>query len=102
MKMTAKAKALKASAALDASAFVGVIVPPGEPKSTLTIQAPSGTYTAAVNSKSLRKVVTAVTEAEDRDAMIVIVQGVIEGTTILEAGISVVVKAPKPATAEAA
>ena len=60
MRLTVKAKALKAAAILDPSAFLNVRIPSNEPRVALTIQFPTGTMTAAVNAKALRKVVAAV------------------------------------------
>jgi hypothetical protein len=90
------------SARLDPAVLVGVRIPANEPRVAMSIQVAGGkTVTAALNGKSLRKVIAAVTEADDPNGFAVVVQGKLEGDNLLEAGITAIAKTPKP-VAEAA
>jgi hypothetical protein len=91
---------LKASAVLNPRAFLNVRIPANEPRVALTIHFPTGfSMTAAVNAKAIRKIVTAVSEAEDPDSIAVVVQGRIDGTNLLEAEINAIAKVQKATAA---
>src|SRR3954452_17160942 len=99
--MDIETKALKVSAILDPAAVASITVPNGHPKFSLRITAGGRTYTADVNAKSLRRCIAAIGEAGP-DGAAVILQGKLNGDTILEAGIVAQPKTPKPAAADAA
>jgi hypothetical protein len=84
------------------SAVIAIVsvMPGNEPRVALTIEFPTGTLTAAVNAKAVRKVIAAVNEADEPASIVVVVQGRIEGSNLLEAGISVIAKTPKLVVAE--
>jgi len=94
-------KALKVTAVLDPAAVASITVPNGQPKFTLRITAAGRTYAADLNAKSLRRCIAAIGEAGP-DGAAVILQGKLNGDTILEAGIVAQPKTPKPAAADAA
>jgi hypothetical protein len=85
---------------VDSAAVARLTVPNGQPRITLKISAGGRTYAADINSKSLRRCIAAIAEAEPGTVAIVL-QGKLDGTTILEAGIAAQPRTPKPAAAAA-
>jgi hypothetical protein len=98
--MILEAKNLKVTVVLDPAAIASVTVPNGTTKFALQIRVGGRIYTADLNAKSLRRCVAAIGEAGP-DNVAVIIQGKLDGTAIIDAGIAAQPKAPK-ATAEAA
>jgi hypothetical protein len=96
--MNLEAKNLKVTAVLDPAAVARLTVPNGQPRITLKISAGGRTYTADLNAKSLRRCIAAIAEAGP-DAMAIVLQGKLDGTMILEAGIAAQPKTSKPAAA---
>jgi hypothetical protein len=76
-------------------------VPNGQAKFAVMIRVAGRTLTADLNAKSLRRAVTAVNAAEP-STIAVVIQGRLEGDSILEPGIVAQAKTPKPAATEAA
>ena len=73
-------------------------MPNGQAKFAVKIRVAGRTLTADLNAKSLRRAVTAVNAAEP-GTIAVVIQGRLEGDSILEAGIVAQAKTPKPAAA---
>jgi len=94
--MQLEAKALKLTAVLDPAAVAQTPTPNGVARVTLRITAGGQTYTADVNTKSLRRCITAIGEAGPA-GVAVVVQGRLEGNTIMDAGVVAMAKTPKPA-----
>jgi hypothetical protein len=88
-------KAIKASVLLDPAAVAALNLPTGQSRVVLRISAGGRVLTADVACKSVRKVMTTITEAGP-DSVAVIIQGKLEGDALTEAGIVAQIKAPKP------
>jgi hypothetical protein len=100
MKTTARGLAVKL--ALDPSPLASVVVPNGQPRVTLTIEAAGRTLHAELNAKSARRAVASINELGPA-AVVCILQGKLtEGDVITEAGIAVQPKAPPEAQTVAA
>jgi hypothetical protein len=92
--MKLEAKALKVLMALDPEAVVALTVPNGKPRFTLQVGVAGRTLTADLNAKSLRRCIAAIGAAEP-GCVAVVLQGTLDGNTLLEAGIVAQPKAPK-------
>jgi hypothetical protein len=93
---------LKAVAVLDPAELLDVVVPEGKPRLVLGIRLPNGSsFTADLNAKSVRRAIAAIRE-HGADTVAVILQGKLEASRIIDAGLSAQLKAAKPASAEAA
>jgi hypothetical protein len=68
------------------------------PRAVLVVRLPGHTVTVAVAAKSLRRTVAAIAE-HGVDGVVCVVQGRLDGSAIVEAGIAAMPKAPKPAPA---
>jgi hypothetical protein len=98
-KVSLQGKALKCTVVLDPAALSGLEVPNGMAKAPVSITASGRTLTAELNAKSLRRAVTAIATAGGPDNVTVILQGILQGDVLLEAGIVAQPKAPKVAAA---
>ena len=76
-------------------------MPNGQAKFAVMIRVAGRTLTADLNAKSLRRAVTAV-NATEPSTIAVVIQGRLEGDSILEAGIVAQAKTPKLAAEAAA
>lgn len=92
--MHLQSKRLKVTAVLDPAVVASVQVPNGVPRITLTIHAAGQQYMAALNAKSLRRCIAAINAAGPA-GVTVAVQGKLDGSVIMEAGIVAQQKAPK-------
>ena len=88
-------KSLKGTVVLDPAALAGVIVPNGVAKFPITLAVAGRVLQADLNAKSLRRCVAAINEVGP-GGVSVILQGKLDGDTLLEAGIVAQPKAPKP------
>jgi hypothetical protein len=93
-----QAKAFKVTAVLESAAVAGLNVPGNQPKMSLRISVSGRTLRTELVCKSLRKVQAQISE-HSPDAVAVVLQGKLEGESLLEAGITAQIKTPKPATA---
>jgi hypothetical protein len=91
-----QAKALKATVVLDPAALVGLVVPNGQAKFPVSVEVAGRVIKAELNSKSLRRNVVAI-EAAGPAAVACVLSGKLEGDELMEAGLQVMPKAPKPA-----
>ena len=95
--MRTTARSLKTTLVLDATSFVGLEMPNGQPKFGIAIEVAGRIVTASVNAKAVRKVVSTVAE-QGPDQVAVILQGALAlDNTLTDAGITAQVKQPKPA-----
>ena len=85
---------LKATVVLDASQLAGFEVPNGQPRVAFTIDVGGHAITGEFNSKSLRRVVTAIAE-HGTEGIAVIAQGRLVGDALEDAGIVAQPKTPK-------
>lgn len=93
------ARALKVTMVVDPEALAGFEVPAGSSPVEFMITIEGRKVTGRFNAKSLRKAAVAVTE-HGAEQVAVVVQGRLADNNVLEeAGLSVNVKAPKPAAA---
>jgi hypothetical protein len=88
------AKSLKCTVVLDASQLAGFEVPNGQPRVAFTIDVGGRAITGEFNSKSLRRVVTAIAE-HGAEGVAVIAQGRLVGSAFEDAGIVAQPKTPK-------
>ena len=100
--MKTTAKALSVKLVLDPAPLAGVIVPNGQARATLTVEAAGRTLRAELNAKSARRAVASINELGPA-AVVCILQGKLnDGDVITEAGIVVAAKAPPAAQGVAA
>ena len=88
------AKSLKCTVVLDASQLTGFEVPNGQPRVAFTIDVGGRAITGEFNSKSLRRVVTAIAE-HGPEGVAVIAQGRLAVDQLEDAGIVAQPKTPK-------
>jgi hypothetical protein len=101
MTATVQAKSIKATVVLETSDIVQLKVPNGVSRVLLRVEVAGRALTADVNAKSVRKCIAAI-EAAGSDVANVVLQGRLEGDTLVEAGIAATSMTPKPAADEAA
>jgi hypothetical protein len=101
MPLNLQARAIKATLVLDPVALAGVTVLNGQPQVSLHIAVAGRTIAAELNAKSLRRCVAAV-DAAGPENVAVVLQGKLEGNTLVEAGIAAQQKAPAKLEAAAA
>jgi hypothetical protein len=102
MASTLTARSLKVVLVLDPAAVAQIPVEPTTARVDVQIQVGARTVTAALTGKSVRKAVASVRE-HGVDNVVATSQGKLEADDVLaEAGLSVMVKAPKPAANEVA
>ena len=95
--MRTTARSLKTTLVLDATSFVGLEMPNGQPKFGIQVNIAGRTVTASVNAKTVRKVVSTVAESGP-DMVAVILQGALAlDNTLTDAGITAQMKQQKPA-----
>jgi hypothetical protein len=88
------AKALKTVLVLDPAAVQAFRLPPGDIRTTITINVAGRTVTADLASKSIRKCAAAIAE-HGVDGVAVVLQGkLLSGDVLSEAGLVVQLKAP--------
>jgi hypothetical protein len=94
-----EARALKVTAVSDPAAVTRIHMPNGMPRIELRITISGRVYKAELNAKSLWRCIAAINAASSDDAIAVVLQGKLDGATILEAGIVAQPKTPKPEAA---
>jgi hypothetical protein len=90
-----KGKVLKMTVVLNPAEVVGVIVPKGQPRFPVSIEAGGTVLRCDLNAKPMRRCVAVVTEA-GADAVSVILQGKLVDDTVEDAGITATPRTPKP------
>jgi hypothetical protein len=96
------AKSLKATLVLNAAEVATLPTPAGQSKSIVQIAVGDRLVTADLNTKSLRRVVTAIKES-GADAVAVVLSGKLEADdTLTDAGIAATPRVPKAAAPAAA
>ena len=97
------AKALKCTLVLNPSELAGIADPAPAPRVSLHVRAGGSnrTVVADVSAKSFRKAKATIAE-HGADSVAAIIQGKLEGNAVIEAGLVVTVKPPKPAEASTA
>jgi hypothetical protein len=98
MTIDATAKGMKVTTILDATPFVGLVVPPGQPRAKIRIAIGDAVFTAEVAAKSLRRAVAIIGE-HGPDGVALLLQGRLEGAEIMECGIVANVRAAKQVAA---
>jgi hypothetical protein len=96
MRVETTAKALKVTVVLDPATLTDVVMPDGTSRVVLVVRLPGHSVTAQIAAKSLRRAVAAIAE-HGVDGVACVVQGRLNGSAIVDAGISAMSKAPKPA-----
>lgn len=100
--MKTTAKALSVKLVLDPAPLAGVVVPNGQPRIEITVDACGRTLRAELNAKSARRAVASINELGPA-AVVCILQGKLnDGDVITEAGIVVAPKVAPAAQAVAA
>jgi hypothetical protein len=85
---------LKVTTLLNADELLSVQVRDGQPRVSLRVRLPDRVLTADVAAKSVRKVQGAIKESGP-DGVAIVLQGVLVGDAIAEAGLSAQPKSPK-------
>jgi hypothetical protein len=95
------ARSLKCTLVLDPAELALLDVPNAQPRMTLRVKVPDRMVTADVAAKSVRKCKATIAE-HGVQAVAVVLQGKLSiGDVLLEAGLTVQIKTPKPAEAAA-
>jgi hypothetical protein len=96
------ARSLKCTLVLDPAELALLEVPDGQPRQTLRVKVPDRRVMADIAAKSVRKAKATIAE-HGVQAVAVVSQGKLgAGDLVLEAGLVVQIKTPKPAALETA